>query len=249
MQKFTEIRTLNEEPPIPGDSLAVEPPVDGAFCDTTKRIVIISPRPALLQTLVAALTERCYDVLLFHHADDPMLPLLQGDLLLIDSTAGAKVPGKPDGLQNLPAIYLVNGAVQGALPDGELVQWPGSPETALARISAAADRSGRQESGVSISQAAHKDIVVDFKRMTVHQSGARIDLTKTEFDLLRVLLDEGGGVLTRQEMMDRVWGDQYYGGSNTVDAHVKSLRSKLGDNPKLPRYIATVRGVGYRLAD
>ncbi|UUZ86595.1 helix-turn-helix domain-containing protein [Paenibacillus sp. P26] len=74
-------------------------------------------------------------------------------------------------------------------------------------------------------------------------------MTKTEFELLRHLLDAAGTVLTRQELMDAVWGEHYFGGSNTVDVHMKSLRHKLGDNPREPQYIATVRGVGYRIVD
>ncbi|WJH36079.1 winged helix-turn-helix domain-containing protein [Paenibacillus sp. CC-CFT747] len=95
----------------------------------------------------------------------------------------------------------------------------------------------------------HKDLTVDMRRMTARREGERVELTKTEYDLLTALLAADGEVLTRDALMDRVWGDTYFGGSNTVDAHIKSLRQKLGDDPRRPRYIATVRGAGYRLAD
>ena len=97
-------------------------------------------------------------------------------------------------------------------------------------------------------QLRMKDIIVDVRRMSVHLAGRRIELTKTEFDLLTTLIRSGGAVLTRQEMMEQVWGENYFGGSNSIDVHIKSLRQKLGDDPRSPRYIVTVRGVGYLLA-
>nr|WP_240464281.1 response regulator transcription factor [Paenibacillus apiarius] len=98
-------------------------------------------------------------------------------------------------------------------------------------------------------QLRFKDVVVDLKRFIVLKAGTKIDLTRTEFDLLKGLLLRGGGVMTRQEIMEFVWGENYFGGSNSVDVHIKSLRQKLGDAPKNPKYIVTVRGIGYRIAD
>ncbi len=85
--------------------------------------------------------------------------------------------------------------------------------------------------------------------MTVDRGGQRIDLTKTEYDLLLHFISSDGSVLTRESLLDTVWGLQFYGGSNLVDAHIKSLRKKLKDSAVAPKYIVTVRGAGYRLAD
>jgi two-component system alkaline phosphatase synthesis response regulator PhoP len=217
--------------------------------------MIISPWPASLQTLVGELTTRCYDVMLFHHADDSALSLLQGDLLLIDQTRESRSRGSQvnEEVQRLrargiPTLSLVSEGVDSSLVGGDFILWPSSMEALVDRIQSFDAPSSRPLFGGS-DQLLHKDIVMDTRRMTVSQSGSRIDLTKTEYDLLKVLLGADGGVLSRQAMMDLVWGEQYFGGSNTVDAHIKSLRHKLGDDPKQPRYIVTVRGVGYRLAD
>ncbi|MNE66545.1 Transcriptional regulatory protein WalR [compost metagenome] len=94
-----------------------------------------------------------------------------------------------------------------------------------------------------------KDIRIDLKKMTVERAEQRIDLTKTEYDLLLHFVSSDGSVLSRESLLDTVWGLQFFGGSNLVDAHIKSLRKKLKDSAVSPKYIVTVRGAGYRLAD
>jgi DNA-binding response OmpR family regulator len=73
-----------------------------------------------------------------------------------------------------------------------------------------------------------------------------LDLTAKEFDLLAVLLDEAGNVVSRDELMRRVWDENWFGSTKTLDVHVSTLRRKLGDDPHDPHYIVTVRGVGLR---
>ena len=77
--------------------------------------------------------------------------------------------------------------------------------------------------------------------------GRALALTPTEFELLAVLLQNPGRAFTRLELLDRMQGDAYEGYERTVDAHVKNLRAKLGDDPRHPRYVQTVFGVGYKL--
>jgi DNA-binding response OmpR family regulator len=72
-------------------------------------------------------------------------------------------------------------------------------------------------------------------------------LTRTEFDVLAALSSRPGVVLSRRQLLELVWGDSWVGNDNIVDVHVGHLRRKLGDNPSLPRYVTTVRGVGYRM--
>ena len=77
--------------------------------------------------------------------------------------------------------------------------------------------------------------------------GRTLDLTPTEFELLTVLLQNPGRAFSRLELLDRVQGDAYEGYERTIDAHIKNLRAKLGDDPRKPRFIQTVFGVGYKL--
>lgn len=239
-----------------------------AYCSITNRIVIVSPLPQRIHELIRGLTTACYDVMVFHHGDPALLSRLQADLLIADctrpgdSTEGSHGFGWLDSpeLVGLPVVRLLardSGRDQAAGADA--LPWPMPFREALAfiRIRAEAGRSGKGGvASAAIAAASSEDdirrlhdLVLDLKRHTASRAGARLDLTKTEFELLRVLLEAGGTVLTRQELLDRVWGDDYFGGSNTVDVHVKTLRHKLGDDPKSPRYIVTVRGIGYRAAD
>jgi DNA-binding response OmpR family regulator len=81
----------------------------------------------------------------------------------------------------------------------------------------------------------------------VHLDGTPIMLTRTEFDVLAALSSRPGMVLSRRQLLELVWGDSWVGNDNIVDVHVGHLRRKLGDNPSQPRYVTTVRGVGYRM--
>nr|WP_238403260.1 response regulator transcription factor [Paenibacillus mesophilus] len=223
---------------------------EGAFCETTRRVVIISPYPASVRSLVMALTIRCYDVLVFHHETDPILPTIQSDLVIVDRTkAAAADSAKPASFAH-NALMLIGDSAEEAAAGADSLVWPCPIQTALAKVEELASRNDPLPVPESAGQwLRHKDVVMDLKRITVHKAGVRIELTRTEFDLFKLLLANGGGVLTRQDMMRQLWGDSYFGGSNSLDVHVKSLRHKLGDDPKTPRYIATVRGIGYRIAD
>ena len=81
----------------------------------------------------------------------------------------------------------------------------------------------------------------------VHIDDTPIMLTRTEFDVLAALSSRPGTVLRRRQLLESVWGDAWVGNDNIVDVHVGHLRRKLGDDPSLPRYVTTVRGVGYRM--
>jgi two-component system response regulator RegX3 len=85
---------------------------------------------------------------------------------------------------------------------------------------------------------------VDARRCFVN--GEEVKLRKKEFALLRLLLENPGRVLTREVLIDRVWGNDYVGDTKTLDVHIKRLRSLIEDDPKSPKHVTTVRGVGYR---
>jgi two-component system response regulator MtrA len=113
----------------------------------------------------------------------------------------------------------------------------------VARVRAALRRH-RSESGPSLLRIA--DLEIDTLAFRLVQAGRRVELTATEFRLLVELAGVPGRVLSRESLLQRVWGYDYLGDSRLVDMAVKRLRDKLGDDPRCPRYIATVRGVGYR---
>ena len=90
------------------------------------------------------------------------------------------------------------------------------------------------------------DVTVDRDRHRVHVRGEEVQLRRKEFDLLSLLIDNAGRVLTRDTLIDRVWGSDYVGDTKTLDVHVKRLRSRIEADPSNPTIITTVRGVGYR---
>ena len=89
------------------------------------------------------------------------------------------------------------------------------------------------------------DIMIDITNYEAYKGGEKLSLTLKEFELLKVLVLSRGKVLTRDFLLDRIWGYEYYGETRTVDVHIRHLRQKLGEEP----YIETVRGVGYRFVD
>ena len=90
------------------------------------------------------------------------------------------------------------------------------------------------------------DVRVDRAAHRAFCNGQELELTPIEFDLLTVLVSEAGRTVSREQIMDRVWGEDWVGSSRTLDVHVSALRRKLGDDPASPRSLTTVRGIGFR---
>ncbi|HEX3428570.1 MAG TPA: response regulator transcription factor [Candidatus Limnocylindrales bacterium] len=115
----------------------------------------------------------------------------------------------------------------------------------LRRAAAATPPSTRAATG----RIAHNDLVLDPERHDVRIAGKPVALTHVEFRLLETLLEADGRVLSRDQLLDAIWGaDQSDVLDRTIDVHIRRLRDKLGDDPNAPRYVATVRGAGYRSA-
>jgi len=91
------------------------------------------------------------------------------------------------------------------------------------------------------------ELLIDINRHEVRLSGKDLDLTMKEFDLLRTLAENRGRVMTRDQLLDKVWGFEYIGETRTVDVHVRYLRKKLGDEDNDGKYIQTIRGMGYKM--
>ncbi len=90
------------------------------------------------------------------------------------------------------------------------------------------------------------DLEIDFGRIEVRRADVALDVTPIEFKILAALVKRGGRVVNRNRLLDLVWGENTYGSDRVIDNHVANLRKKLEDDPKKPRYVISVRGVGYR---
>jgi DNA-binding response OmpR family regulator len=140
-------------------------------------------------------------------------------------------------------IDRVVGLTVGA--DDYLVK-PFSPRELTARVKALLRRPRRAPQAAATGAAG---LELDEARRLVRVDGAAIELTALEFDLLAVLARDPGVVIGRQALLDRVWGPEFVAEDHLVDVHIGNVRRKLGDDPGRPRFIETVRGVGYRLRE
>lgn len=122
---------------------------------------------------------------------------------------------------------------------------PFSPREVVARVKAVLRRVSRGAAEGTIISVG--DLSLDQDRREVRVGDAEVELTRTEFDILSKLAAHPGRVYTRLQLLEAASGDAFEGYERTMDAHVKNIRKKLGDDPKNPRYIRTVFGVGYKL--
>jgi DNA-binding response OmpR family regulator len=129
----------------------------------------------------------------------------------------------------------------------DYVTKPVVPKELAARIRALLRRVQRQESATSPRAARFGDVELRREQGIVLKAGKELSLTKTEFRLMCEFADHVGAVLSRDQLLERVWGYEYLGDSRLVDAHVRRLRVKIEDQPDDPRLIVTARGIGYRL--
>src|SRR3712207_2415329 len=121
---------------------------------------------------------------------------------------------------------------------------PFSPRELVARVRAVLRRTEGGETPASVLR--YGDLLIDLDRRNVSLHGRAVELTATEFDLLRVLAEAPGRPFTRGQLVERVYDVSYGGYDRTVDAHIKNLRRKIEDDPHEPRYIVTIYGVGYK---
>jgi DNA-binding response OmpR family regulator len=130
---------------------------------------------------------------------------------------------------------------------------PFSPRELVARVRAMLRRPRAAAAGTTAEAARAAGVrrfgtlEIDPAGREVAVDGRTVDLTRTEFDLLDALSAEPNVVFTRRQLLERVWGGDWYGDDHVIDVHVGNLRHKLGDDATQPRYIRTVRGVGYRM--
>ena len=123
---------------------------------------------------------------------------------------------------------------------------PFSPREVVARVGVVLRRVGRPVNAVEDESLVFGDLEVDPGGREVRLDGEPVTLTALEFDLLVTLMRHPGRVLTRRQIIEHVWGGDFFGDERVVDVHIRSLRARLGDDASAPRMIATVRGVGYK---
>ena len=124
---------------------------------------------------------------------------------------------------------------------------PVVPKELAARIRALLRRVQLQSRATTPTATRFGDVEIRREQGIVLKGGSELNLTKTEFRLMCEFADHAGSVLSRDQLLERVWGYEYLGDSRLVDAHVRRLRLKVEDHPDDPQLIVTARGIGYRL--
>lgn len=132
----------------------------------------------------------------------------------------------------------------------DYVTKPFSPREVVARVRAVLRRAGRLPAEFNVT-GRHEvdDLVVDVERRTVVAAGRPVELTRTEFEIVHALIQRPGRVFSRLQLMEASSGDSFEGYERTIDAHIKNIRHKLGEERREFRWIQTVFGVGYKMAE
>jgi two-component system response regulator RegX3 len=191
------------------------------------------------QQAVALFAKETFDIVLL----DLMLPKMSGLDVCRQIRASSEVPiiiVSAKGEEVDTVLLLEMGA-------DDYVTKPYRLRELVARIRAVLRRRETHEQVLeSDDEIKQGPIRMDIDARRCYVNGEEIKLRKKEFALLRLLLENPGRVLTREVLIDRIWGSDYVGDTKTLDVHIKRLRTLIEDNPKNPEHITTVRGVGYR---
>jgi two-component system response regulator RegX3 len=223
------------------------------------RILLVEDEPALSEPLAYLLEREGYEVTVAPDGPSAITEFGTGgaDLVLLDlmlpGLPGTEVCREIRSRSTVPIIMLtakdseVDIVVGLELGADDYVTKPYSTRELLARIRAVLRR---QAEPAEIQNVLHVGPVrMDVERHIVAVDGRTVPMPLKEFDLLELLLRNAGRVLTRGQLIDRVWGADYFGDTKTLDVHIKRLRSKIEQNPAEPSLLVTVRGLGYRIED
>jgi two-component system, OmpR family, alkaline phosphatase synthesis response regulator PhoP len=224
-----------------------------------RRILVVDDNPKITEALSAYLTAEGFDVEVA--ADGPgaiaSVDRQVPDLALLD----VMLPGV-DGIEltrrfqrehDLPVILVtartdeIDRLIGLEVGADDYVSKPFSPREVVARVKAVLRRVERGCEQEDVETIRVGDLEVDPAGRSVRVGSEPVELTRTEFDMLATLAAHPGRVYTRMQLMEAAQGDAYDGYERTVDAHVKNIRRKLGDDPRAPRFVQTVIGVGYKL--
>jgi two-component system response regulator RegX3 len=221
------------------------------------RILIVEDEESFSDPLSYLLRKEGYDVAVADTGPGGLAEFEQNgaDLVLLDlmlpGLSGVDVCRQLRQRSSVPVIMLtakdseIDKVVGLELGADDYVTKPYSSRELLARIKAVLRRLAEPEDLLPATLQAGP-VRMDVERHTVSVGGDPVSLPLKEFELLEILLRNAGRVLTRMQLIDRVWGADYVGDTKTLDVHVKRLRAKIEPEPSAPVHIVTVRGLGYK---
>mgnify|MGYP001502537729 FL=1 len=222
------------------------------------RVLLVEDEPDLADPLAYLLRREGYEVEI---AEDGAAALASfrefgADIVLLDlmlpGMPGTEVCRQLRASSSVPIIMLtakdseVDIVVGLELGADDYVTKPYSARELLARMRAVLRRLATAEADLDDRLLEGGRVTLDIDRHTVAVDGSEISMPLKEFELLEVLMRNAGRVLTRGQLIDRVWGTDYFGDTKTLDVHIKRIRSRIEKNPSDPTMLVTVRGLGYR---
>lgn len=220
------------------------------------RILLVEDEDSISQPLTTALEREGFETVVARTAAEALSFELrfEPDVILLDLMLpdgdGRDVCREIRGHSNVPIVMLTARGTETDKIVGleigadDYVVKPFSSAELVARIRALLRRTGRNNE--LQLQAEFGDLTIDEAARRAALAGDELDLTRKEFDLLAELARHAGEVVTREQLMAAVWDENWFGSTKTLDVHVGWLRKKLGDDTEDPRFVHTVRGVGFR---
>lgn len=223
------------------------------------RVLIVEDEPDLADPLAYLLGREGFDTEIAEDGPRALMAFHRADIILLDlmlpGMAGTEVCRRIRATSSVPIVMLtakdseldiVVGLELGA---DDYVTKPYSTRELLARMRSVLRRSVHAAAHVEEQVLHGGRVSLDIDRHTVIVDGAEIGIPLKEFELLEVLMRNAGRVITRGQLIERVWGADYFGDTKTLDVHIKRLRSRIERSASRPEMIVTVRGLGYRFED
>jgi len=231
-----------------------------------RKIMVIDDQPEILELISFTLEKEGYEVVPVEDAEkaleeikDKEIDMFLVDIMLpgMDGFEFVRNIRSQEKYKSTPVIFLsakgeefdkVLGLELGA---DDYITKPFSIRELLARIKAVFRRMqlSTQVKEEKPKKIVAKDLEIDVDKYEVKIKGKKVNLTPLEFDLLRFLAENEGKVFSRNVLLDKLWGYDYFGDTRTVDVHIRRLRTKIEEDPSNPKYIVTVRGKGYKFRD
>lgn len=222
------------------------------------RILLVEDEPDLADPLAYLLRREGYEVEICDDGPGALAAFRSrgADVILLDlmlpGLAGTEVCRQVRQSSNVPIIMLtakdseVDIVVGLELGADDYITKPYSSRELLARMRAVLRRTAHAEAATDDGVLVGGRVALDADRHAVSVDGNEIGMPLREFELLELLMRNAGRVLTRGQLIDRIWGSDYVGDTKTLDVHIKRIRSRIEQDPGSPTMLVTVRGLGYR---
>ncbi|HEY8346676.1 MAG TPA: response regulator transcription factor [Symbiobacteriaceae bacterium] len=223
-----------------------------------ERILVVDDEAAIVQLVAYNLRRAGFEVITADNGEDALRIARTDppDLIILDvmlpGLDGFEVCKRLRREQDVPILMLtargeeIDRVVGFEIGADDYVTKPFSPRELVGRVKAILRRSRKDPVPNPRESVTFGTLTINFVTYEVTRDGRRVDLTPTEFQILKVLTQNPGRVFSRDELVDRVMGPDFYGDVRTVDVHIRHLRTKLEENPSQPKLIETVRGAGYK---